>query len=461
MSEQTGGERAVRNVLEDAARDGWLPPDLMQILANALVPAAVDPETSSVNDPPSAGQRAAPEDDLFDEATVPRAVAPRTETPRAPATPAASPLPPLPSAAGVGGNRGSSPEDDAMRSRVDDVVLSSLIGDFQGMREGRGEASGTQRPDALDGLLSNYRSARFRADARRAVRDGASDGKKLGAFGDLGQVRAGIGSILRDRFILDAEIGRGGMGIVYSAVDRRRLEAGSAQPHVALKLLNDAFRKDSHALRVLESEARKTQSLAHPNIATVYDFDRDRAEVFIVMELLSGRPLSRHLAEAMGQAMPGERIARILEGICNGLSHAHERGIVHADLKPGNIFVSGDNSVKLLDFGLSTAGTGGGYDASELNALTAPYASPEMFEGAERDPRDDIFALGCIAYQLLAGTHPFAMKSTSEAAAEGMAPDPIGDLDPTAWKAIERALSFDRATRTASVGAFFEELFET
>src|SRR5262249_43149695 len=153
------------------------------------------------------------------------------------------------------------------------------------------------------------------------------------------------------------------------------------------------------------AEARKAQALAHPNIATVYDFDRDKSEIFIVMELLIGKPLSRVLGASMGEGMPGHRIAMILKGICAGLAYAHKQGVVHSDLKPGNVFVTDDNTVKLLDFGLAQASAVGSFDVSVLNGLTAAYASPEMFELADRDPRDDIFALGCIAYQLLTGTH--------------------------------------------------------
>jgi hypothetical protein len=381
-------------------------------------------------------------------------------------------LPPLPSVAPLGLPpmpaamsslpQAAPPEHDSIRSKVDDVVLSSLISDFRGMRQARdgGAASGAEKPNALDGLLVGYKSARFRSTARRAASGGNSEALNLGKLDDFVRQRAGVGSILRDRFILDSEVGRGGMGVVYAAVDRRRLEAGSKQPYVALKLLNDDFRSNSDALRVLEAEARKSQSLAHPNIATVYDFDRDRSEIFIVMELLTGKPLSRHLAATMGQGLSGRRVAVILKGICAGLSYAHQRGVIHSDLKPGNIFIAEDDGVKLIDFGLATAGTVGGFDTAALGALTAAYASPEMFEEAPRDPRDDIFALGCIAYQLLTGTHPFGMKASNEAAASGDEPHPISDLDPAAWSAIANALSFDREKRMASVDEFFNSLFE-
>ncbi|MCJ8518567.1 putative Ser/Thr protein kinase [Pseudorhizobium tarimense] len=412
---------------------------------------------------------------LFEEETVPHAFVPTSawpslegpvvahsstaQTPSPSATPSIGIMPPVrhPAAAEV------LPGFDQLRSRVDDAVLSDLIGDYKALRGTAGpapeEATG-RRPDQLGNLLGTYRSARFRSAARKVVREGAGDGTSLNKLADYSNQRAGVGAILRDRFILDAEIGRGGMGVVYSAVDRRRLEAGSPQPYVALKLLNDAFRTDSNALRTLEAEARKAQSLAHPNIATVFDFDRDKAEVFIVMELLTGQPLNRLLAASTGQAMAPALIANVLKGICAGLAYAHASGVVHSDLKPGNIFVGDDRQVKLIDFGLATASNGTGFDAGQLGALTAAYASPEMFEGADRDPRDDVFALGCIAYQMFVGFHPFAMRASNEAREQGLTLEPIPDLDPMAWEALKKALAFERDERPQSVEAFATALFE-
>ncbi|WP_140535430.1 serine/threonine-protein kinase [Mesorhizobium sp. B1-1-8] len=179
------------------------------------------------------------------------------------------------------------------------------------------------------------------------------------------------------------------------------------------------------------------------------------------MELLSGKPLSRHLASAAGQGLPGTRIAAILKGICSALSYAHQNGVVHSDLKPGNIFIIDDGAVKLIDFGLATAGTAGGFDISTLGGMTAVYASPEMFTEAPRDPRDDVFALGCIAYQLMTGTHPFSMKASNEAAELKLEPAPVADLDPAAWSALRGALNFDRESRTKSVDEFFNGIFES
>jgi predicted Ser/Thr protein kinase len=484
-----------REAIAAATEMGRLPMDLSGILMN-LFPQPVAAAAS-----PHRAAETSDDAEDFDEPTLPHALVAagdggRQPEPRAigrtrsgqagggpaaprngpwPATAQASqaasgvrPLPPMPvlppvrSADQSGEPQASVPAHADIQAKVDDVVLSALISEFRGMRQARDEDAAEQvamKPDALDGLLVNYRSARFRSDARRAARGAAAAGLKLGQLDDFASRRAGPGSILRERFVLDAEIGRGGMGIVYSAVDRRRLEAGSGQPYVALKLLNDEFRNNSEALRVLEAEARKAQSLAHPNIATVYDFDRDRSEIFIVMELLSGKPLSRILGASVGQPLPAHRAAAALKGICAGLAYAHRQGVVHSDLKPGNVFV-GDDSVKLIDFGLATASAAGSFDVTALGGLTAAYASPEMFDDAPRDPRDDIFALGCIAYELVAGAHPFAMWASNEAAAQKLEPEPVADLDPTAWQAIRQALSFEREARTKSVEEFARALFE-
>jgi len=471
----------IRGAINAAVEEGRLPFDLAGILLGQFPVAretatgdteeSLDEETLpyALTSSPDDNTRTAPlGDHILDRSAEkgpspdtslipplpPEATRPETEQP---------PLPPLPPANSTSPDA-ELPAYDEIRSKVDDVVLSALIGEFQGLRKPRdgnaGPPARDKRTDALDGLLTNYKSARFRSDARRAAQGGGSQGLNLRRRDDFGRTRAGVGSILRDRFILDSEIGRGGMGIVFKAVDRRRLEAGSDQPYVALKLLNDDFRTNAYALQVLEAEARKAQSLAHPNVATVYDFDRDRAEIFIVMELLTGKPLSRVLSNAVGQGLPGQQVATVLRGTCSAMSYAHQRGVIHSDLKPGNIFVTDDGSVKLIDFGLAAATLAGGFDVSELGGLTEPYASPEMFQDAPRDPRDDIFALGCIAYQLLTGTHPFGMKPSSEAAERNLQPAPVPDLDPTAWVAILQALNFDRDARTKTVDDFYHGIFE-
>ncbi len=448
--------QAVRRAIDGAESAGSLPFDLVAIL-RGLIPA---PFEIAIDDADLALEG---EDETFEEPTVPMSkpvsaafvvqpAAVPDALPRPSSSPVMPPMPPSPPA------YAPLPDHMSLANKVDDAVLSSLVGDYRALRQDRhaGSALG-QKPDGLDGLLTSYRTARYRSDARRSSRGERVDGLDLAGLEEFRVKRAGIGSILRDRFILDREVGRGGMGVVYAAVDRRRLEAASESPYVALKLLNDDLRGNAEALRMLEAEARKSQSLAHPNIGTIYDFDRQGGEIFIVMELLQGLPLSRMLAQSVGQPLPGTVIVDLLRGLCAGLAHAHKRGVVHSDLKPGNIFVSPENDVKIIDFGLASAVHA---ETSAEAGLTVTYASPEMFEGAARDPRDDVFALGCIAYQLLTGLHPFGMKPINEAAAAGLRPQPIGDIDRDAWQAIDQALAFERASRLGSVEAFIAAIFD-
>ncbi|MDP2801260.1 MAG: serine/threonine-protein kinase [Phreatobacter sp.] len=341
-------------------------------------------------------------------------------------------------------------EDDPFRDKIDRVILSALVDDFRQYRDPSvGGRTGGNDARQLDDALSSFRSARVRRDAHNA----ASGRVRMDTHQrSQAATRAiGIGSILKDRFVLDREIGRGGMGVVYRAVDRRRLEARHAQPYVALKLLSGSFRDHPDAFRTLEAEARKVQDLAHPNIVTVHDFDRDGPNVFMVMALLEGRTLEDALNDPGSGLFDADRV---IEGICRGLEQAHGRDVVHCDLKPGNVFLTLENEVKVLDFGIASAGRLSGFDAASLDALTLSYASPEMIAGEPRDVRDDVYALGCLVYRILTGRHPFDGTSASEANRLGLRPEPIEDLRGQSWGAVRAALSFARADRPANAGAF-------
>ncbi|MHA7776841.1 serine/threonine-protein kinase [Roseibium sp. M-1] len=471
------------DALEDAHRTirdfvevGRLPNDLGQILLNQL-PArdavvAAQRDVGADPDPTEPGAIARTGEsgeNEFDEPTLPHAIAPdwpegistsggATAEGATPPHPSTGLLPPLPYL-----DPSTAAAADEAQGKVDDAILTSLVSGYTDFRSRRTAECEPPKSDAdsnkLDRFLTDFKSARFRSDARRVSSGGQREGLDLNKLASPQAKRAGVGSILRDRFILDTEIGRGGMGYVYSAVDRRRLEAGHDQPYVAVKLLNEGFQNDSEALRLLEAEARKSQALAHPNITTVYDFDRDRADVFIVMELLKGTGLDRRLGMTMGQPLSMGDCGRILKGTCAGLTYAHSRGVVHSDLKPGNIFLLTDGGIKLLDFGLAAAASASAGHPIQ-DSLTAAYASPEQFRRAERDPRDDIFALGIIAYQVLTGRHPFQSRPIDEVAAEGLTPEPIDGLESQAWETIARALAFERDQRLGDVGSFLKGLFE-
>lgn len=274
----------------------------------------------------------------------------------------------------------------------------------------------------------------------------------------------GVGDTLNGRFVLEECIGFGGMGTVYKALDLRKLEASDRKPYIAIKVLNVQFRGHPKSLIALQREARKAQALAHPNIVSVYDFDRDGSMVYLTMEYLQGKPLSQVLRAPGFAGMPYAQVLPIVTGMANALAYAHGRGFVHCDFKPGNVFLTDAGDVKVIDFGIARVfqkteedADVTVFDPGSLGALTPAYASPEMLEQREPDPRDDIYALGCITYELLTGHHPFNRLSSAQARGTGMKPQRPAGLGHAQWQALKCAMALERAERTATVARFLEE----
>jgi len=273
-----------------------------------------------------------------------------------------------------------------------------------------------------------------------------------------------VGAVIKDRFELLQILGEGGMGMVYKALDRRKVEASDRNPYLAVKILNDEFKNHPESLKALQREARKAQDLAHPNIVTVFDFDREGSNVFMTMEYLDGGELKDVIRENP-DGMPLEKAIYIVEGMCLGLSHAHNKGIVHSDFKPGNVFLTKNDTVKIFDFGIARAaqtkdseakGEKTLFDAATLGALTPAYASPEMFRGEKPDPRDDIYALACIAYELFCGKHPFNKERADQVSQKGGQAERLKVLTRRQWKGMLMGLAFDRQKRIASAEQLYE-----
>jgi len=275
----------------------------------------------------------------------------------------------------------------------------------------------------------------------------------------------GVGDTLNGRFVLEECLGVGGMGTVYKALDLRKLEASDRKPYIAIKVLNLQFRGHPKSLIALQREAKKAQTLAHPNIVTVYDFDRDGSMVYLTMEYMSGKPLSEILRTTGFSGMPYAEALPIISGMGRALAYAHERGLVHCDFKPGNVFLTDSGHVKVIDFGIARAFEKPGeesdatiFDAGSLGGMTPAYASPEMLDHREPDPRDDIYALACITYELLTGRHPFGRLSATQARSAGSKAPRPKNLGLRQWHALRAALSFDRETRTPTVARFLAEI---
>jgi len=274
--------------------------------------------------------------------------------------------------------------------------------------------------------------------------------------------------ILKGRFVIEEILGAGGMGVVYKAKDLLKVEAQDREPYVAIKVLGEAFKEHPEAFISLQRESRKTQKIAHPNIVNVHDFDRDGETVFMTMEFLDGKPLDKLITQYKATGLLPEDAHKILRDITAALIHAHRHKIIHSDFKPGNIFVIKNSTAKVLDFGIARAAAIADisasaneedhtlFDAGSLGALTPAYASLEMLKGETPDARDDIYALGCIAYEMFTGQHPFNRKPATEALSLQLKPKKIAILNKRQWRAIEQALAFHRSDRIATVEEFWQ-----
>jgi len=288
------------------------------------------------------------------------------------------------------------------------------------------------------------------------------------------QVPFGRGYRLRGRYLLDELIGQGAMGQVWRAKDLLGEEARDRNPYVAVKVLNSDFETRPDAFIALHREAARAQKLAHPNIVTVYVFDRDEesGRAFIAMELLEGRPLDRLIRQGGPGGLPREQSLPIIRGMAEGLAYAHRKGIVHSDFKPANVFLTADGTPKILDFGIARAvqvaeRAGGALpglaaaaadnDDSGFQGYTVNYAAPEALAGAQPSTTEDVFALGIVAYELVSGAHPFKRMSAVEARAAHVQRPPLKGLKRREARAIDKALAYEPAQRYPDAAAFLRQ----
>jgi formylglycine-generating enzyme required for sulfatase activity/tRNA A-37 threonylcarbamoyl transferase component Bud32 len=274
-----------------------------------------------------------------------------------------------------------------------------------------------------------------------------------------------VGSVINDRFALETVIGSGGMSQVFKAKDQRKVEARSRDPYVAVKVMDVRGIEADQAFIAMQREVQKCLALNHQNIVRVHDFDRDGDIVFTTMELLEGESLQQMIARANTDAMPLDEAINIIRQMGEALECAHESGIVHADFKPSNVFITVKKRVKVIDFGIARAVRRDDtttvdqtlFDARDLGAMTPAYASPEMIEDLETHPRDDVYALGCVAYELITGMHPYSRMMATEARDRNHPLNRPANLSKQQWAALERTLQFDSLQRTQSVREFLDE----
>jgi hypothetical protein len=265
-----------------------------------------------------------------------------------------------------------------------------------------------------------------------------------------------VGDLLRGRYLIKGIVGRGGMSTVFEAIDQYRLDLPNAGQRLAIKVLHSTVTERPELLMELRREFQHLQSLSHPNIVRVYEYDRDGDIEFFTMEYLSGLPLSRVLSARHLVPLDRPDALTIMSGMGAALAHAHGRGIVHGDLNPGNIFITDTGEVRVLDFGASQIVRRGPWISDfefldQTPVATPRFASCEVLEGECAEVCDDMYAFGCIVYLLLAGKHPFGEHTAIQARTLRLRPRRPAGLEQPQWRALRAALSFDRNRRPPAV----------
>ena len=266
-------------------------------------------------------------------------------------------------------------------------------------------------------------------------------------------------------------IGVGGMGEVYRARDLR------LDRDVALKLLPEEVASSPERLARFEREARIAAGLRHPGIVVLYSLEEESETRFLTMELIEGEPLSSLIAT--GTALPLTRVLEISAALADALAAAHRNGVVHRDLKPGNIMVTSDGWVKILDFGLAKLAAPplphGPKDAELTTEFapvsaegmvlgTLPYMAPEQIRGEEADPRTDLFALGVILFELAVGRRPFEGRTSADMSSAILRDEPPplsrlrSDLGPDLERIVNRCLRKEPRDRVQSATEIAREL---
>ncbi|HEX2142572.1 MAG TPA: Stk1 family PASTA domain-containing Ser/Thr kinase [Candidatus Limnocylindria bacterium] len=266
-----------------------------------------------------------------------------------------------------------------------------------------------------------------------------------------------IGRLINDRYRLIAPLGEGGMATLWRAVDQQ------LDREVAVKILREQYGSDAGFAARFRQEARSAGSLSHPNIVPVYDYGTD-AEVgtqFIVMQLVEGQDLAAVLQER--GTLSTDDAVRVALAVASALEAAHRRGIVHRDVKPGNILITDDGEVKVTDFGIARAVSEASMTVTGTTLGSVHYFSPEQARGDEVTGRSDVYALGIVLYEMLTGRRPFEGDSAAGVALKRLTEDPPPPSSfrpvPSGLEAIVmRALQREPGDRFPDAGSFAEAL---
>lgn len=265
-----------------------------------------------------------------------------------------------------------------------------------------------------------------------------------------------IGQLLGNRYRILELIGEGGMALVYKA------ECTLLQRTVAVKVLRPQYSSDKEFVTRFRREAQAAASLSHPNVVNIYDVGEDEGVHYIVMELIEGDNLKSLIRREA--PLPVNQALRIALQICEALRHAHDHNIIHRDIKPHNILLTADGRVKVTDFGIARAISAGGFTQTGVVMGSVQYFSPEQAKGLPVGPQSDLYALGCVLYEMLAGEVPFTGESPIAIALKHIQEKSVPveklrpGLPPGVVRIVEKALAKDLGERYPSAWSMIIDL---
>jgi hypothetical protein len=274
-----------------------------------------------------------------------------------------------------------------------------------------------------------------------AMASGAASALASGAAGSVVAARGSLlgmalqpGQQIAGRYTIERELGRGGMGAVYLAAD------GKLGERVALKIIHTVLAPDAETADRFRREVASARKVTHPNVIRIHDLIEDEGLFLMSMEHFEGQTLAAHLGRV--GALRVIDAQHILGQICDGVAAAHAAGVVHRDLKPGNVLIDGEQRVKVIDFGLAKATFLAGMTATGLIVGTPEYMAPEQVRGQACDARTDVYSLGALAYHAFVGRPPFAGETPIAIGFLHVTepPRPPRELRPDLPESIERAI---------------------
>ena len=268
-----------------------------------------------------------------------------------------------------------------------------------------------------------------------------------------------IGKLLDNRYEIMEQIGMGGMARVFRALDHR------LNRQVAVKILREDLAEDAELRRRFHEESQAVAMLSHPNIVAVYDVSRSSDVEYIVMELIDGITLKQYM-QKKGNKLNWREALHFITQIVKALGHAHSRGIIHRDIKPHNIMVLRDGSVKVADFGIARVASGGHSTLTQEALGSVHYISPEQARGSHIDARSDLYSAGVVLYEMITGRLPFEGDTPVSVAIQHINSIPLSprEIDPAIPEALEaitmKAMAPDPDNRYLSADDMLADLEE-